>query len=149
MCILPEVCSTVLINSQSICYRQLHLFREINKCTVQEGSTLAGWSWEGQQSLDLNFFICKMKLLKFIRSGILGPEFHGPPGGLWMEVHDATENKCQVLWVHMCIFLGGGSTAFIRDSNSVWSKIEKATFHCRRLSLRSVTAVSFYEWWWD
>lgn len=68
----------------------------------------------------------KMKLLQFIRSGILGPAFHGPPAGLWVEVHDATGSKCQVLWVRVCILLGGGSTAFIRDRVVCGPKMKKS-----------------------
>lgn len=57
-----------------------------------------------------------------------------------MEVHDATESRCQVLWVHMSIFLGRGSILSLETQSSVWSQNEEATLHCTRLSVRAVTA---------
>lgn len=88
-------------------------------CSVQAGRLCLSLLGDLEQvpSLDLGFFIRKMTLLRFIRSGILGPEFMGP-----QEVcgcRSMTPLKISArFWGCTCAFFleERESMAFIRDS---------------------------------
>lgn len=122
--ISPKECSLFLINSHGVFLQTVPFIRgaaAFRQILPQLSSVILRRS----APLDLSFFICKMKLLKFIRSGILGPEFTGPQEVCgWRSV---TPQKISAKFCGcMCAFFLEGSLQLSSETqSSVWSKMKK------------------------
>lgn len=120
---VPRARSVFLINSHGIFYRLGHSFRG---CSVQEAlHQLSSVILRRSTPLDLSFFICKMRLLKFIRSGILGPEFMGPQDVCGWRSMTSLKIGAKFCGCVCAFFLEESLQLSSETQSSVWSKMKK------------------------